>query len=385
MCLMNLFKKTIGMLMIFALFTGLTSSFAAKADDMVFVAPAKPKIKVTAINDTDIKITINKTKDATGYEVWLTSDINYAAYKNDGSGDYINAATLKKDGTTRRTVTLKSLPNKGKVSVKVRAYHITKYGTGDMGAIDEYKKTYGAFSKSVSVSVKGTKTGYSSTYDFSKVNKGEIITFGSYEQDYPIDGRDPIEWVVLDKKRDGLLILSKYALDTLPYNTERNEENPITWETSSLREWLNEEFIKNAFNKTEQSMIKKSSLKNNDSSYGIAGGGDTKDKIFLLTLNDIVNPEYGFNEDRTSYEDVLRGCTATKYAVAQGAVGTEFDFNTGRTDWNNLRETMWWLRFPGRFDNTALWAQSWVTIVGTAVDEVNIAVRPAMYIKLKSK
>ncbi len=382
---MNLFKKTFGMLMIFALFTGMTSSLAAKADDMVFVAPAKPKIKVTAINDTDIKITINKTKDATGYEVWLTSDMNYAAYKNDGNGDYINAATLEKDGTARRTVTLKDLPNKGKVSVKVRAYHITKYGTGDMGLIDQFEKTFGAFSKSVSVSVKGTKTGYSSTYDFSKVKKGEIINFGSYEQDYPIDGRDPIEWVVLDKKRDGLLLLSKYALDTLPYNTERNEENPVTWEASSLREWLNEEFVKKAFNKTEQSMIKKSSLKNNDSSYGIAGGGDTKDKIFLLTFNDIVNPEYGFNEDRTSYEDVLRGCTATKYAVAQGAVGTEFDFNTGRTDWNNLRETMWWLRFPGRFDNTALWAQSWVTIVGTAVDEVNIAVRPAMYIKLKSK
>ena len=37
-------------------------------------------------------------------------------------------------------------------------------------------------------------------------------------QDYPVDGKDPIEWVVLDKTEDSIFVMSKYALDCLPYN-----------------------------------------------------------------------------------------------------------------------------------------------------------------------
>ena len=62
-------------------------------------------------------------------------------------------------------------------------------------------------------------------------------------QDYPVDGKDPIEWVVLDKTEDSIFVMSKYALDCLPYNKVYAY---VTWQFCTLREWLNEKFYNRA-------------------------------------------------------------------------------------------------------------------------------------------
>lgn len=57
---------------------------------------------------------------------------------------------------------------------------------------------------------------------------------------------------MLDKKGGRILVISKYALDCKTYN--KNYDG-VTWESCSLRAWLNDDFINTAFSKEEKAAI----------------------------------------------------------------------------------------------------------------------------------
>lgn len=63
----------------------------------------------------------------------------------------------------------------------------------------------------------------------------------------------------LAKENDRILVISKYALDCKPYNTS---DVDVTWETCSLRQWLNSSFINNAFTVEEKAMIPSETIAN---------------------------------------------------------------------------------------------------------------------------
>ncbi len=382
----NLLQRVVAGLALICVAIGLLPAGLASADEN---EPGTPSISVKLVNGTDAKITIGKTADVDFYEVWVTSDCGYMGYKNenydhpyeyndDNPGNYINAAKVEMDGTAVRSVTLKNLI-KGKVSVKVRGVKYMYFPDGRLKTSDYWY--YGDFSKAKTVTVKSSKTGYKTSYNFSKTKKGDIIKFGSYEQDYPVNGKDPIEWVVLDKKKDGILVMSKYALDCLPYNTEFVY---TTWAECTLREWLNKKFYNAAFNSIEKKMIKTTAVKNDDNPYyGTEGGKDTKDKVFLLSLSEIVNTKYGFDSDRYAY-DINRRCAPTDYAVAQGA----WQHSGSDTDGYTAEDFFcwWWLRSPGYYCNYAahVFDIGFVIAFGYDVWRGDDAVRPVLFINLKS-
>ena len=58
---------------------------------------------------------------------------------------------------------------------------------------------------------------------------GDYVFFGEYEQDNNTsNGKEDIEWLVIEAKNDKLFVISKYALDSKPYN---KEDIDVTWET----------------------------------------------------------------------------------------------------------------------------------------------------------
>ena len=70
---------------------------------------------------------------------------------------------------------------------------------------------------------------------------GDTIVWGEYEQDCNKEnGKERVEWIVLAKKTDKLLVISRYALDCQPFQTKITGE--ITWDNSSIRKWLHEDF-----------------------------------------------------------------------------------------------------------------------------------------------
>ena len=203
--------------------------------------------------------------------------------------------------------------------------------------------------------------------DFESVAVGDYITFGNYEQDNDLDnGKEPIEWLVLDKRDDKILVISKYALDCQPYNTSYTN---VTWETCTLRQWLNDNFINNAFNSTAMQKITTTYIPNNANKYwGTDGGNNTYDKVFLLSMSEV--------EQHLSF--ISAGCLPTAYAMAQGG----YDPTTNGVNPNGF----WWLRSPGdRSDYAArVFGYGLIEKEGCPVDKASTAVRPALWINLES-
>ena len=111
------------------------------------------------------------------------------------------------------------------------------------------------------------------------ISVGDHIAFGSYQQK-SIPGTDTfetgfIEWRVLDIQDGKALIITEYLLDTTVYNYDMTD---VTWETSSLRKWLNSNFYDTAFSDSEKNLIQTTKINNVDNPvYGTPGGNDTED------------------------------------------------------------------------------------------------------------
>ncbi len=211
--------------------------------------------------------------------------------------------------------------------------------------------------------------------DIADAKKGSIITFGSYEQDGNIDnGKEPIRWIVLSRTDTELFVLSKYGLDIHAYN---DEETKVTWRTCSLRKWLNNDFYNEAFEYAEKKQIKKTKLKNgNNPEYGTKGGKTTKDKVFVLSWEEIENKSYGFTSKKGN---ALRQCGITKYVFDKGVRFVDEKTKEGVT------VALSWLRTPGVSlkKATYTWGDGIINKDGWSVAKNTYAIRPAIVIKLK--
>lgn len=172
---------------------------------------------------------------------------------------------------------------------------------------------------------------------------------------------EPIKWRVLHYENSEAFLLADAILDSQPYHSE-NEE--IDWEKSSIRAWLNNEFINKAFSNEENKAINTVELINKDNSkYGTQGGKNTSDKLFLLSLSEVdeteESKEYGFWDKKT------RKCKNDNFS----------------------EETyFWWLRSPGNssHDAAGVYYYGWVFGYGYDVQEPAGGIRPALYLNLSS-
>ena len=250
------------------------------------------------------------------------------------------------------------------------------------------------------------------------VGAGDVVYFGSYPQSVyaptntpgtPVEGRtytdadgtqfvysnsqylkiEPIAWRVLSNTGNNLFLLADKNLDAQSYNTQRVN---VTWETSTVRSWLNDytagqagasvanpytdSFINTAFSAPEQTAITTTPVINgatSNPSFPALGGNDTQDKVFLLSIQEAQNTTYGFANNAS------RVAPLTAYAIARGA------YNYGGNGY-------WWLRSPG---NRANYAARVLTAGGVGsygdggrndwpIESNRVGVRPALNLNLAS-
>ena len=199
---------------------------------------------------------------------------------------------------------------------------------------------------------------------FPDAKIGDIVTFGTYEQDNDLaNGPEPIEWQYIGDRDGHKYLLSKYVLDHKYYN---NEDVDVTWETCTLREWLNNEFYNTAFTAADKQRIVMAHNENPDSyelfvdnGTGAEGGNDTDDRIFLLSwteardyLDGKLQKYIESKEEHAKYnynQKLL--CKATAYAEA---LGVSVVNNLDSCDPPDMLGCCsWWLRSPGRISSGA--------------------------------
>ena len=168
------------------------------------------------------------------------------------------------------------------------------------------------------------------------ISVGDHILFGNYPQKNGGDP-EPVEWRVLEIKDGKALVISEYLLDQHVYYLEFAD---VTWENSSLRKWLNNEFYDTAFSESEKSLIQTVTIENPDNPlYGTPGGNDTEDNVFCLSLEEV---QIYFNDTKD------RMTAPTDYAVTQGAAVSD-----DCTLENGMKTGWWWLRSPASSANRA--------------------------------
>lgn len=189
---------------------------------------------------------------------------------------------------------------------------------------------------------------------------GDYVFFGTYEQDNNTsNGKEYIEWLVLEVKDGKALVISKYAIDHKIYNTSKTIS---TWETCSLRKWLNELFINVAFSDDEKAVIPTTMVSADENPDFTTSGNPTYDQAFLLSITEV---------NKYFSNDSARQCKPTDYAVERGV------FIESPT-------CTWWLRTEGFYMYYATYVSSSGRIgtVGCDVNSKGHAVRPAMWIDL---
>ena len=243
----------------------------------------------------------------------------------------------------------------------------------------------------------------------SYIMKNGYFTFEVYWFKY-----EPIKWRILTTSGNSAYIMSDIALDSFSIQPDRKEENrdglyasynnstgvpdgtyANNWEYCFLRQWLNETFYNEVFNKLQKEIIQTTHLDNTARSsnpndypkyygYGEKAGKNkfadqcknTDDKIFLLSLRDITTTAYGFNKDVLA-KDPARNLQATDFAKLHGA-----PMNT-----NDKKYVTWYTRSPAPANGN----QGYATFVldrhaKGAIDSIDLVpdggVVPALWITL---
>lgn len=128
---------------------------------------------------------------------------------------------------------------------------------------------------------------------------------------------EPVKWRVLSINEDGTdaFVMADEIIDVTPYYRDSNVQ--VTWEKSDVRKWLNGKFMETAFTAEEQAAVETTDVTTADNQWSNEpGGNDTKDKIYLPSIEEMLNPFYGFSND--AEESVTRTITITDYTNRGG-------------------------------------------------------------------
>ena len=153
---------------------------------------------------------------------------------------------------------------------------------------------------------------------------GETVVFGQYEQDNNLsNGKEDIQWLVLEIKDDTALLISQYCLTGHPYSSNGKR---VTWDQSLLRTWLNDDFYRTAFTELEQKQILLTEVAadKHPDYIDLDVGVNTQDYVYLL-----------------SYSEALQYFTSNQ---SRKGAGTAYAFTQNAFNENGI--CYWWLRTP---------------------------------------
>ena len=184
---------------------------------------------------------------------------------------------------------------------------------------------------------------------------GDIIQFGSHN------------WRVLDIQDSQILIITENIINTNQYSISE-----ATWERSDIREYLNSIFFY-SFSESERGYIQETIVINNNNPwFGISGGNNTIDRIFLLSIEELV--QYFGDSGRLAHQNHINN----------EWWGFNDEYGYVRIAFNGAGEDLWWwLRSPGNspFNTAVVRYSGHVDFVGLAVYDF-IGVRPALWLCL---
>ncbi len=276
--------------------------------------------------------------------------------------NYNYALQLADDGRFTEAITILSDSDYEKAAeslneIKYR-YAVSLCSKGDYDDAANIFIQLGEYSDSVQKAEEAKKL------SFSNAQYGDVLYFGKYEQNGDLsDGEEPIEWIVVNREEDRVLVISKYCLEMSHFGDDN-------WPESSVRRWLNGEFAESAFTAEEYAKIPTVNIRNRDNiDYEHDGGGNTEDKVFLLSADEC--DKYLDNDMRiTKRTAYLRDVYIEEYCKP-------FEHPVP----NENASIEWWLRSVGGWTSIqCVRKDGRVDEYGCSYNYAYLNIRPAMWI-----
>ena len=209
-----------------------------------------------------------------------------------------------------------------------------------------------------------------STGNLKTVAVGDVVNLGKYEQSGSItDGEEAIEWIVLEKRDDRILVISRYILERIVYDSQGGLYAPA-WDDSAVCLWLNSAFYQNAFSDEEKSLIETVTVTNEIR--------DAQNKVFILNAPEA--RKY-FTSDSSRIAEPTGFIKANNNWTAWRAWESD--------DYEELSEygrSAWLLRAEGSFADCAAYIDGNGDICeayGNGLNEYINGVRPAMWLHIR--
>lgn len=164
---------------------------------------------------------------------------------------------------------------------------------------------------------------------------------------------EPIEWVVLEKQEDKMLLISKDVLEL----KEFDENMTSAWGSNSLRKWLIQDFLQKAFTNEERDRI----LATEITESGVS------DKVFLL-----------------SKDEIEKYLSSPKSRIACRSPRTHKAYTAHYVAYFGGKESDYWLRTPAKKDEFVMYVdeKGKVHASGYFVINETCGVRPAIWVKI---
>ncbi len=195
---------------------------------------------------------------------------------------------------------------------------------------------------------------------------GDTFYFGTYE-------RQDVLWRVLDKKDDKVLVISDQILFSEKYNKSEKE---ILWADSSIRRYLNNDFLKDCFSAYEQKAIVSTIIENGDAQLDFSEPeADTQvdsDVIVLSTNGESVSSQKNIDGQ---IEDKV-------FLLSYAELNNYFHSDEERKAFNTKgNKKGWWIRSPESESLNKLYVSfdGSIDMWGDTVDNKN-GIRPSMWI-----
>ncbi len=179
-------------------------------------------------------------------------------------------------------------------------------------------------------------------------------TFGTYEQDgVEENGKEPIEWIVLDENEYGYLLVSRFILDARMMESGNTHKS---YKDCELRKWLNSSFYYEAFSSLERDLII-------DTFIDDAG---VSDGVFLLSFSEV--NDYFYQPD-------FAGTVGTTYVQSSDLEKVHVKYDS------------WWLRNVFKKNvpyQTYLALICYGSYTGTTLGRDVYGVRPAIWVEKRA-
>lgn len=207
-------------------------------------------------------------------------------------------------------------------------------------------------------------SGAKSIQEYSRdsfVMEMDTVIFGNYPQ-RDVDGKkkEPLEWLVLDKDKEYITLISKNIIDHQAYDNNGSS----MWRNSTLRTWLNEDFYNAAFNNIEKDYI----INSQSNGYN--------DKVYLLSYDEFLSL-FG----KTDSKGVLNKAqaSATEFAIAREVNGHTLSAYNNK----KIKKVAYYIL---RNDDASKSSYGNVSMVGSASDsagktDTQSGIRPVLRIK----